>query len=144
MKKFILGAACLALVLVDTTQLSGFAFLTLAPFAKWGSTAIEPSSSAGNVDFWFNDAGTPDMTGGGAGAGTGTGAKTGEWTVLIGCLQDWETATAGNLDIRWAGWTTGYPVYGDGVNTVSWGEVEGSTPIPPFDTVPEAGNGSGT
>lgn len=112
MKRF-LGLGTLAAILALTPWSS--AYVTYGPPPpKWGGGS-PGTSSGGNIDWMFHEAGTPDMAGGPL-------TKDGEWTVLVNALQDWETATSGNLDLRYTGTTTLPSATGDANHIASWTE----------------------
>ncbi len=117
MKRFF-GFAILGLLICMAPRLNGYQLFPDPPdppgppHPKWGGGATG-TSSGGDIDWLFDAAGTPDMAGGPA-------TKDGEWTVLIGCLQDWETATDGNLDLRYVGTTSAAIITGDGNHIARW------------------------
>lgn len=125
MKRFF-GFATLSAVLSMAPGLSGYQFYDTPP-PKWGGGSAG-TSSGGNIDWLFDAAGTPDMAGGPLTAD-------GEYTILIGCLQDWESATAGNLDLRYIGTTSAAISTGDGNHIARWEDVS----FPSFPTGPLPG-----
>lgn len=110
MKRFF-GISTLAVILTMAPGLSGYVLYDTPP-PKWGGGAAG-TSSGGDIDWMFDAAGTPDMAGGPA-------TKDGEWTLLIACLQDWESATSGNLDLRYVGTTSAAIVTGDANHIARW------------------------
>jgi len=82
--------------------------------AKWGGGALG-TTSGGDVNWMFHEAGTPDMAGGPL-------TSDGEYSVLVSCLLEWEDATGGNLDLQYTGTTTLTPVTGDTNHIAYWME----------------------
>ncbi len=125
MKRFI-GFSTLAAVLSMAPGLSGYQFYDTPP-PKWGGGAA--GTPSGDITWLFDSAGTPDMAGG------DPVLLDGEFAVLIGCLQDWESATNGNLDLHYIGTTSAAIVTGDGNHIARWEDVA----FPSFPTGPLPG-----
>ena len=112
MKKLLLAGPLMSLLALTLCSPRADGYVTYgSPPPNWGG-GIAPASSGGDVNWVFNEVGTPDMAGGPL-------TQDGEFTTLIACLLEWEDATGGNLDLQYTGTTTVGMVTGDGLHVAT-------------------------